>query len=75
MPDESVLDYAILRQRVVVTLNRRHFVALHASRPDHWGIVVCTFDSNFDGLAVRIHEALLETVGHRNWLLRINRPG
>jgi hypothetical protein len=35
MPDESVLDYAIRQQRTVVTLNRRHFVALHGRHPDH----------------------------------------
>ena len=74
-PDESVLDYAIRQQRVVVTLNRRHFVALHTRRPDHWGIVVCAFDVDFNGLADRTHAALMGTTGHRNCLLRINRPG
>ena len=73
--DESVLDHAIRQQRVVVTLNRRHFVALHTRRPDHWGIVVCTFDADFGGLADRIHVALTGTADYRNCLLRINRPG
>lgn len=75
MPDESVLDYAIRCQRVVVTLNRRHFVALHAKHPDHWGIVVCSFDPDFNGLAGRIHGVLSGIGEHRNCLLRINRPG
>jgi hypothetical protein len=74
MSDESVLDHAIQRQRVVVTLNRRHFVALHTSRANHWGIVVCTFDANFVSLAERIHSVLTGMVGHRNYLLRVNRP-
>ena len=72
-PDESVMDYAIAKQRVVVTLNRRHFVALHSRRPKHCGILVCTFDPDFNSLATRIHAALTGTTGHVNWLLRINR--
>ena len=74
MPDEAVLDYAIQQRRLVVTLNRRHFVALHTQRPDHWGIVVCTFDSDFNALAERIHAALSDTTEVRGRLLRINRP-
>lgn len=75
MPDESVLDYAVTQQRSVVTLNRRHFVALHARHPEHEGIIVCTFDPDFDALADRIHAALAQTAGQRGLLLRINRPG
>jgi len=75
MSDESVLDYAIRSQRIVVTLNRRHFVTLHTSHPDHWGILVCTFDMDFNGLAERIHESLLVTIDYRSRLMRINRPG
>jgi predicted nuclease of predicted toxin-antitoxin system len=75
LSDESVLDYAIRNQRVVVTLNRRHFVALHASHPDHWGILVCTFDLDYAGLSERIHAALSARVDHRGCLLRINRLG
>ncbi len=74
MPDEAVLDHAIRNERVVVTLNRRHFVALQATRPLHCGIVVCSFDADFQGLAARIHEALAGTADHRNILLRVNRP-
>jgi hypothetical protein len=73
--DESVLEYAIGVERAVVTLNRRHFVALHTKRSEHFGIVVCTFDPDFDGLADRIHSALSGTVDLRNSLLRINRSG
>lgn len=75
MSDESVLEFAIRSQRIVVTLNRRHFVALHISHPDHWGILVCTFDLDFNGLAERIHGALSARVDYRCCLLRVNRPG
>jgi uncharacterized protein (DUF433 family) len=40
-PDEEVLRYAISTDRAVLTLNRRHFIRLHAQIPDHLGIVVC----------------------------------
>ena len=74
LPDEAVLDYAIQQERTVVTLNRRHFVALHASRPEHWGIVVCTVDSDFGGLADRIHATLSGSATPQGCLLRVNRP-
>ncbi|MEI8372564.1 MAG: DUF5615 family PIN-like protein [Planctomycetota bacterium] len=46
-PDESVLEFAMFEGRCVLTVNRRHFVRLHGLRPDHAGIIVCTFDPDF----------------------------
>ena len=42
--DDAVLAFATTEQRVLVTLNRKHFIRLHTLQPDHAGIVVCTFD-------------------------------
>lgn len=56
IPDEDVLSYAVGQQRAVITMNRRHFVRLHRQQPNHYGIVVCTQDSDFSGQALRIHE-------------------
>src|ERR1022692_4569411 len=39
-PDVEVLEFARSEGRVVLTLNRKHFIALHASTPGHGGIVV-----------------------------------
>jgi predicted nuclease of predicted toxin-antitoxin system len=47
VPDTEVLDFATAQGRAVVTMNRRHFVRLHHDRPEHGGIVVCTFDLDF----------------------------
>ena len=47
LSDESVLDVAAREDRILVTLNLRHFIRLHAERPQHAGIVVCTFDVDF----------------------------
>jgi hypothetical protein len=72
--DEQVLAFAVSQGRSVLTLNRRHFVRLHALQPDHAGIIVCTFDPDFDEQAQRIHEALLERQQLANQLIRVNRP-
>lgn len=74
IPDREVLDIATGDGRAVVTLNRRHFVRLHGERPDHAGIVVCTFDADFAALARRIHDAITTTSDLRGKLVRINRP-
>lgn len=49
--DEDVLQYAIGENRVVLTLNRRHFIRLHGEASRHTGIIVCTFDPDFLALA------------------------
>lgn len=75
LPDESVLAFAVTEARILLTLNRKHFVRLHQTRPDHSGIIVCTFDPDFIALAQRIHTALVSQSQMRGQLIRINRPG
>lgn len=72
--DEQVLAFAADQQRVVITLNRKHFLRLHQERPSHAGIVVCTFDPDFMGLAGRIHRALVGQEALGRTLIRANRP-
>ena len=74
MPDAEVLAFAITERRIVATMNRRHFIRLHQSTPNHEGIVVCTFDPDFEALAQRIHEALSNLSNVSGQLIRINRP-
>jgi hypothetical protein len=74
IPDEKVLKFATQGGRAVVTINRRHFVALHKSTPKHAGIIVCTFDADFKGLASRIHDAVRGLESMDNQLIRVNRP-
>ena len=73
-PDAEILDFAISEQRAVLTLNRRHFVALHTIRPAHAGIVVCTVDPDFIGQARRIHDSLARCATLSGQLIRVNRP-
>jgi predicted nuclease of predicted toxin-antitoxin system len=58
IPDVEVLAFAGAEDRIVITLNRRHFIRLHHTTPTHTGIIVCTFDLDFAALAHRIHTAL-----------------
>jgi hypothetical protein len=56
--DEAVINFATERGRAVLTINRKHFIRLHYSQPNHAGIIVCTFDPDFAGQSRRIHTAI-----------------
>jgi predicted nuclease of predicted toxin-antitoxin system len=75
VPDHEVLAFAIADRRVLLALNRRHFIRLHKENSDHHGIVVCTFDLDFAGLSRRIHTALAAHAKVQGQLVRVNRPG
>ena len=75
IPDAEVLAFAIAALRSVVTLNRRHFIHLHHTTPEHAGIVVCTFDPDFAALALRIHTTLEARPQMAGQLVHVNRPG
>lgn len=72
-PDPAVLEFARAEGRALLTLNRKHFVRLH-SQSQHAGIIVCTFDPEFLGLARRIHQSLESQANLSQQLIRINRP-
>lgn len=74
MPDEDILAFAAAENRVLVTLNRKHFVRLHQLHPEHAGIVVCTFDPDFSALAQPVHVALTAHPEMAGRLERVNRP-
>jgi len=71
--DEAVLEYAIAGARAVLTINRKHFIALHR-KSDHCGIVVCKLDSDFERQAERIHDAVAGHTELNGMLIRVNRP-
>ena len=74
IPDAEVFAFAIAAQRIVLTLNRRHFIRLHQTTPEHAGIVICTYDPDFAALAQRIHTALEAQPQMAGQLVRVNRP-
>ena len=74
IPDEEVLLFAVDNNRILLTLNRKHFIRLHNDHPAHAGIIVCTFDPDFEGQAHRIHSAILDQTDFSGVLVRVNRP-
>lgn len=72
--DEEVLSFAIETQRIVLTLNRKHFIRLHKFHPRHFGIIVCSFDPDFLGQAERIHDVVNSKPDISGELIRVNRP-
>jgi hypothetical protein len=74
MTDEDVLDFANKEKRILLTLNRRHFIKLHNKRHPHAGIFACTFDPDFSALAARIAHVLQQETDFTRKIVRINRP-
>lgn len=74
MSDEDVLEFANEKQRILLTLNRRHFIRLHNKRQPHAGIFACTFDPDFSAFAARIDNALKDEGDFTQKIIRINRP-
>jgi hypothetical protein len=73
-PDDIVLADARAQQRAVLTHNRKHFQHLHAAQPEHAGIIACSQDLDFAGLADRIHNAIATEPELSNRLIHIYRP-
>lgn len=71
--DPEVLAFAIADNRVVLTQNRRDFVKLHQSQPDHFGIIICSEDQNFVRLAERTHAAISAEESLQGKLIRVVR--
>lgn len=71
--DERVLAFASEQNRVLLTLNRKHFIRLHNVQPGHAGIIVCSFDLDFVSQAQRIHKAIELQQQFPNQLIRVNR--
>jgi predicted nuclease of predicted toxin-antitoxin system len=74
MPDVEVLAFARDEGRILITLNRKHFIRLHNQDNQHPGIIVCTFDPDFVALANRIHAGLEVQPQMAGQLIRVNRP-
>ena len=74
LSDDQVLEFAISDDRAVLTFNRKDFFRLHRQRPNHRGIVACTYDPDFVSLAERIDAALANATELDGQLMRVNRP-
>lgn len=74
IPDEEVLAFAISDNRAVITLNRQDFIRLHRKNSEHFGIIVCTNDSDRPRMATRIDKAIAAKESLAGKLIRIVRP-
>lgn len=74
LPDPDVLAFAAREHRILVTLNRRHFVRLHHEQPGHAGILVCTFDPDFARQAGSIDAVVRKYPDMNGRLERVTRP-
>jgi predicted nuclease of predicted toxin-antitoxin system len=73
IPDEEVLRFATEQNRAVLTLNRKDFIKLHYTYPNHGGIIVCRDDHNWESFAERI-DHIIHTFSQLNGeLIRVNR--
>ena len=73
--DETVLEHATQAHRALLTMNRKHFVALHHTKSNHAGIIVCSLDLDFTVQARRIDSEIKSRKENiTGKLVRINRP-
>ena len=75
MTDEAILAFAGREGRAILTLNRKHFFRLHRQSVSHPGIIGCTVDADFVGLAHRVDAAIRAQTNLSGVLIRVNRPG
>jgi uncharacterized protein with PIN domain len=71
--DGRVLSFATADGRVVLTFNRQDFKKLHRQSTAHGGIVSCTWDRDYVGLAKRIDAAVAAATSLVGQHLRVNR--
>ena len=74
IPDEQVLAFAVSQERAILTINRIDFIRLHRRDNEHFGIVVCTNNRNWEQFAARVDDAVKAEESLRGKLIRVLRP-
>jgi predicted nuclease of predicted toxin-antitoxin system len=74
IPDDEVLAFANEQGRILLTINKRDFLALDRRGQPHQGIIVCSQDEDITGQAQRIHKAIIEQRVFAGQVVRISRP-
>lgn len=71
--DAEVLAFATQQQRVVITLNREDFIALHRSGISHSGMIICKTDRDYKGQIQILHTYLQQIKEMKNRLMRVKK--
>jgi predicted nuclease of predicted toxin-antitoxin system len=74
IPDDQVLAFAVNQERSILTINRVDFIRLHRRNNEHFGIVVCTNNRNWEQFAARVDDAVKAEESLRGKLIRVLRP-
>ncbi|MEH2324765.1 MAG: DUF5615 family PIN-like protein [Nostoc sp.] len=74
IPDEEVLAFATSQKRSILTINRLDFIRLHRRDSNHFGIIVCTNNRNWEQFTARIDEAVTAEEPLQGKLIRVVRP-
>ncbi|MBN3899752.1 MAG: DUF5615 family PIN-like protein [Nostoc sp. NOS(2021)] len=74
IPDDEVLAFATSQERSILTINRDDFIRLHRRNSNHFGIIVCTNNRNWQQFAARINEAVTAEESLQGKLIRVVRP-
>ena len=74
IPDNQVLAFAVGQERAILTINRVDFIRLHRHDDQHFGIVVCTNNRNWEQFTAQIDEAVRAEESLRRKLIRVVRP-
>ncbi|QSJ14296.1 DUF5615 family PIN-like protein [Nostoc sp. UHCC 0702] len=72
--DEEVLAFAISQERSILTINRDDFIRLHRRNSNHFGIIVCTNNRNWEQFAARIDETVTAEETLQGKLIPVVRP-
>ncbi|WP_103666716.1 DUF5615 family PIN-like protein [Pseudanabaena sp. BC1403] len=74
IPDDQVLMFAISQERSILTINRIDFIRLHRHDDNHFGVVVCTNNRNWEQFAERIDGTVRAEESLQGKLIRVVRP-
>ncbi len=73
IPDESVLEFAIQTNRIVITLNRDDFIQLHRKNNQHRGIIICKADRDYEEQIQTLTNYLETQESLQNRLIRVKK--
>ncbi len=73
LADDEVLAFAASQKRSILTINRDDFIRLHRRDSNHFGIIVCTNNRNWEQFAARIDEAVTAEEPLQGRLIRVVR--